>query len=229
MTIIGLGFKGFELSVYIFLFPLALFCFEHMIFVYLLDVLAWFVIPWVCDLEKYTISTRFDVNGFIDNHYWCIWFLIMKCLCIWEIQYWLHHVLDQEGDFHKVDFDYFGSIHRHAQILLSTYFVWRWSLFVSQGESIQNIESLVKHNSNTLSKIHALKCMLLTCNIWKYPQSGYKSNHEWRKIKNKNLLIMMYNASTFKRKKQKKRKEKWYQIKGESSYVVYRSTRLCET
>ena len=30
---------------------------------------------------------------------WCIWFLIIKCLCMWEIQYWLHLVLDQEGDF----------------------------------------------------------------------------------------------------------------------------------
>ena len=62
----GIGFKVVELSVYIFLFPLALFCFGYVIFIYLLDLLAWFVMFQVCDLEKYTISTRFDVGGFID-------------------------------------------------------------------------------------------------------------------------------------------------------------------
>ena len=129
-----------------------------MIFVYLLDILAWFIMFRVCDLDKYTISTRFDVDRIIDKLLItidiCIWFLIIKRLYMWEIQYWLHLVFDQEGDFlrwtHKVDFDCFGRIHCHAQILLSTYFVWLWSLFVSWGESMQNIESLVKHNSYTL-------------------------------------------------------------------------------
>ena len=65
MIIISIGFKGFECSDYIFLFSLDLFCFEHIIFVYLLDILAWLVMFRVCDLEKYTISTRFDVKGFI--------------------------------------------------------------------------------------------------------------------------------------------------------------------
>ena len=31
-----------------------------------------------------------------------------------------------------------------------------------------------------LSKIYALKCILLTCNIWKHHQSGHKGNHEWK-------------------------------------------------
>ena len=43
--------------------------------------------------------------------------------------------------------------------------------------------------------------------------------------KKKSILIIMYNGSTFKRKR--KEKEIWYQIKGESSCVVYRSTRPC--
>ena len=66
LIILEIDFKGFELSIYIFLFPLDLFYIGYMIFVYLLDILAWLVIPWVCDLEKYTISTRFDIDGFID-------------------------------------------------------------------------------------------------------------------------------------------------------------------
>ena len=81
----------------------------------------------------------------------------------------------------KVDFDYFGRISCHVQILLSTYLVWLWSLSISRGELVQNIESMVKHNSHTLSKIHALKCILLISNIWKHPQNGYKDNHEWKK------------------------------------------------
>ena len=40
LTIIGIGFKGFKLSVCIFFIPLALFYFGHMTFVYLLDLLA---------------------------------------------------------------------------------------------------------------------------------------------------------------------------------------------
>ena len=31
-----------------------------------------------------------------------------------------------------------------------------------------------------LSKIHALKGMLLIWNIWKHPQNGNKGNHEWK-------------------------------------------------
>ena len=73
---------------------------------------------------------------------------------------------------------------------------------VSWSESVQNIESLVKYNSHTLSKIHALKCKLLTYNIWKHPQSGNKDNYEWKQ-KEKSMLIMVYNASTFNRKRKK--------------------------
>ena len=73
---------------------------------------------------------------------------------MWEIQYRLHLVLDQGGDFlsstHEVDFDCYGRIRCLTEILLSTYLVWLWSLFASWGKSVQNIESLVKHNSFTL-------------------------------------------------------------------------------
>ena len=88
-------------------------------------------------------------------------------------------------------------------------------IFVSKSESMQNIESLVKHNFHTLSKIHALNYKLLTCNIWKRPQSGYKGNYELKENE-KSILIIVYNAFTFKKKKKKKeRKKKIYQIKAE--------------
>ena len=50
-----------------------------------------------------------------------------------------------------------------------------------------------------LSKIHALKGMLLTCNIRKHPQCGYKGNYELKENE-KSILIIVYNAFTFKRK-----------------------------
>ena len=73
-------------------------------------------------------------------------------------------------------------------------------IFVSQSELVQNIESLVKHNFHILSKIHALKCKFLYCNIWKHPQSGYKGNHEGKENE-KSILIMVYDVFTSKRKK----------------------------
>ena len=40
LIILEIGLKSFELNVYMFLFPLALFYFGNMIFVYLLDILT---------------------------------------------------------------------------------------------------------------------------------------------------------------------------------------------
>ena len=44
--------------------------------------------------------------------------------------------------------------------------------------SQQILESLVNQNFHAFSNIHALIYKLLTCNIWKHPQSEYKGNHE---------------------------------------------------
>ena len=63
-----IGFKGFELIVYVLFasFGILLVYCGHMIFDFLLDILAWFVISRVCELEKYTRSRRLDVGWFID-------------------------------------------------------------------------------------------------------------------------------------------------------------------
>ena len=115
----------------------------------------------------------------------------------------------------KVDFDCFGRIHCHAQLSIHIPCLTMIIIFVSRSELMQNIKSLVKHNSHTLSKIHALNYRLLTCNIWKYPQIGYKGNYEWKENE-KSKLIMLYNASTFKQKK-----KKWnYDIKIKGSQIV---------
>ena len=99
-------------------------------------------------------------------------------------------------------------------------------IFISQSELVQNIESLVKHNFHTLSKIHALNYKLLTWNIWKHHQSGYKGNHEWKKMIDH--VVQCLDFQKIKKNKNKnKEKEKWYQIKGESSCVVCKSTRSC--
>ena len=111
-------------------------------------------------------------------------------------------MLDQEEDFlsltHKVDFIYFGNIIFHAQILLSTCLVWLrpYNCF-SKWASKKRIEYLVKHDSHALSKIHALKYKLLTCNIWKH-QPWWKI--KWIKKKGKRKIC--------------------YQIKGVSCCVV---------
>ena len=53
--------------------------------------------------------------------------------------------------------------------------------------------------------------MLLTCNIWKHPNSEYKGNNEWKqkKIKNKKINIDHgLQCLHFKKKTKKKKKKK---------------------
>ena len=73
-----------------------------------------------------------------------------------------------------------------------------------------------------VSKIHALKRILLTCNIWKHPQSEHKGNHKW---KQKEKLID-HGVQCLHLKK-KKRIERWYHIKKESSCAISRLMRSC--
>ena len=51
------------------------------------------------------------------------------------------------------------------------------------------------------------------------PQGGYQGNHECKQ-KEKSILIMVYKASTFKRKKKEKKKKNDIKLR-ESQVVLY--------
>ena len=67
-------------------------------------------------------------------------------------------------------------------------------IFVSQSESMQKIESLVKHNYHLFPKFMFLKVCCSLATFRNTPQNGHKGNHEWKENE-KSILIMVYNAS----------------------------------
>ena len=109
-------------------------------------------------------------------------------------------------ELNKVDIDCFGRIRCHTQILLSTWLVWLWLLYlfpkVSQCKLLNHWLSITFIHF----PIFMLSTKLLTYNIWKHHQIGYKDNHEWKQNEKSNWSWCAMPPLFKRKKKEEKRK-----------------------